>query len=82
MCPSRCAEPRRAREEKIFVIIPVAAHLSAQNFSPIRKVHSFVFFDSEAEKQLWIYTKIDIHQNNELTYQAWNELPSQRSANL
>lgn len=37
---------------------------------------TFVFFDSEVEVQLRIYTEICIHQNNELTYQAWNELPT------
>ncbi len=37
----------------------------------------FVFFDAKTEIQLRIYTKIRIHQNNELAYQAWNELPSQ-----
>jgi pyridoxamine 5'-phosphate oxidase len=36
---------------------------------------TFVFFDPEAETQLRMYTEICIHQNNELTYRAWNELP-------
>ncbi|QBQ53699.1 pyridoxamine 5'-phosphate oxidase family protein [Nitrosococcus wardiae] len=37
---------------------------------------TFVFFDPETKTQLRIYTEIQIHQHNELTHRAWQELPA------